>query len=60
MPVNRASSVLAGILATVLLGAFGFDARLGGAEVVGAGLVLAAIGVLSLPRRAPAPAVVTP
>ncbi len=55
VPVNRASSVLAGVLATVLLGAVGFNARLGGAELAGAGLVLLAIAVLALPRRAPAP-----
>ncbi|MBL8951558.1 MAG: hypothetical protein JNK82_12325 [Myxococcaceae bacterium] len=53
VPVNRASSILAGVLATVALGAFGLDARLGAGELLGAGLVLAAIGVLALPRRPP-------
>jgi hypothetical protein len=51
VPVNRASSILAGVLATVALGAFGLGGHLGAGELAGAGLVLGAIGVLALPRR---------
>lgn len=50
VPVNRASSILAGVLATVLLGAFGYGGRLGAGELIGAGLVLLAIILLALPR----------
>lgn len=55
VPVNRASSILAGVVATLLLGLFGFEAHLGGSELAGAGLVLLAIVVLALPRRAVTP-----
>jgi drug/metabolite transporter (DMT)-like permease len=49
VPVNRASSVLAGVLATVVLAALDFGKRLDWHEAVGAALVLAAIAVLSVP-----------
>jgi uncharacterized membrane protein YdcZ (DUF606 family) len=49
VPVNRASSVLAGVLATVCFRLFGHGRALPWHEAVGAGLVLCAIVVLSAP-----------
>jgi hypothetical protein len=48
VPVNRASSVLAGVAATVGMAALGLGRRLEDAEALGAGLVVAAILVLSV------------
>ncbi|MFO0594033.1 MAG: hypothetical protein U0228_01980 [Myxococcaceae bacterium] len=61
VPVNRASSLLAGVVATLTLWALGIGKVLPISEAVGAGLVVAAIGVLSVPpilakrRKAAAP-----
>lgn len=49
VPVNRASSVLAGILATGLLPLLGVASDVKGLELVGAALVIGAILVLSVP-----------
>lgn len=49
VPVNRASSVLAGVLATTSLWALGLGRALDWQEAVGAGLVIMAIAVLSVP-----------
>ena len=49
VPVNRASSLLAGVVATLALWAIGVGKPLPWQEAVGAGLVISAIGVLSLP-----------
>jgi hypothetical protein len=49
VPVNRASSVLAGIVASASLTIFFAQPRLPLKEMVGAGLVIAAITVLALP-----------
>ncbi len=49
VPVNRASSLLAGVGATLLLWGLGVGKPLDWREAVGAGLVVAAIGVLSAP-----------
>lgn len=49
VPVNRASSVLAGLLASVLLSVFLGLKLPGGAELFGAALVVGAIVALSLP-----------
>lgn len=49
VPVNRASSVLAGLLATAALIVFTGAAAMPMSEIVGAGLMIAAIVVLSLP-----------
>ncbi|MEW5743466.1 MAG: hypothetical protein AB1938_31435 [Myxococcota bacterium] len=49
VPVNRASSVLAGVLATMSLWALGLGRTLDWQEAAGAGLVIAAIVVLSVP-----------
>ncbi len=49
VPVNRASSVLAGLLATAALIVWTGAATMPTSEVVGAGLMIAAIVVLSLP-----------
>lgn len=49
VPVNRASSLLAGVVATLSLWAFGLGKPLDWREAIGAGLVISAIGVLSLP-----------
>lgn len=49
VPVNRASSVLAGALATVTLAAVGLGREAPRSEIVGAALVLGAIVVLALP-----------
>jgi drug/metabolite transporter (DMT)-like permease len=49
VPVNRASSVLAGVLATLSLWGLGLGRSLAWQEAAGAGLVISAIGVLSLP-----------
>lgn len=49
VPVNRASSVLAGILASVALAVLLGQHLPGGIELVGASMVVAAIVVLSLP-----------
>ncbi len=47
VPVNRASSVLAGVVATASLSVLGWGAGLGWEEGVGAALVMVAIAVLS-------------
>jgi drug/metabolite transporter (DMT)-like permease len=49
VPVNRASSVLAGLLASLLLAVVLGLEMPGGAELAGAGLVISAIVALSLP-----------
>ncbi len=49
VPVNRASSLLAGVVATLALWALGVGKTLDWREAVGAGLVISAIGVLSIP-----------
>ncbi len=49
VPVNRASSMLAGLAATLLIAAVWGGKFPGPGELVGAGLVIAAILVLSLP-----------
>ena len=51
VPVNRASSVLAGVLATAALAIMGLGHGLPASELWGAGCVLGAIVVLALPRR---------
>jgi hypothetical protein len=51
VPVNRASSVLAGVLATLALWALGAERALDWREAVGALLVIAAIGVLGVAGR---------
>jgi len=58
VPVNRASSVLAGVLGSAVLFGLGMGRGVAGSEIAGAVLVLAAIAVLAvptlLPRKAPA------
>jgi hypothetical protein len=49
VPVNRASSVLAGLCASLALALFLGHRMPGSAELLGAGLVVAAIVALSLP-----------
>jgi hypothetical protein len=49
VPVNRASSLLAGVVATLIMWSIGQGKALDWREGLGAGLVVAAIGVLSLP-----------
>ena len=49
VPVNRASSMLAGVVATLSLWALGLGKALDWREGIGAGLVISAIVVLSLP-----------
>ena len=49
VPVNRASSLLAGVVATMSLWALGIGRVLDWREGIGAGLVISAIVVLSLP-----------
>lgn len=49
VPVNRASSLLAGVVATLTLFWLGIGKSLDWREAVGAGLVISAIGVLSIP-----------
>ncbi len=49
VPVNRASSLLAGVVATLTLWAVGFGKPLDWREAIGAGLVVSAIAVLSVP-----------
>jgi drug/metabolite transporter (DMT)-like permease len=56
VPVNRASSVLAGILASLALGAFFGAPPVPAREFAGAGLVIAAIVVLAWPSPRPRPA----
>lgn len=60
VPVNRASSVLAGVLASLSLWLFAGGRGVSTTELLGAGLILAAICVLAWPtisaRRRPAPA----
>lgn len=51
VPINRASSILAGLLATLLLQVFGFGQQLGTGELAGAALVIAAIALLARPPR---------
>lgn len=48
IPVNRASSILAGVVATYLLTVLGLDPP-DAAQLIGAALIVAAIGFLSLP-----------
>jgi hypothetical protein len=57
VPVNRASSMLAGVSATLIMWALGLGKPLDWREAIGAGLVIAAIVVLSLPSllKRPAP-----
>lgn len=61
VPVNRASSVLAGVLASATLTALLGLPKVAASELVGAGFVLVAILVLALPgvlearRKVPAP-----
>ncbi len=54
VPVNRASSLLAGVVATLSLWGLGLGKALDWREAVGAGLVISAIVILSIPsaRRA--------
>lgn len=54
VPVNRASSVLAGVVGSVTLWALGVGRMPSTHELVGAALIVAAIVVLSMPARAPA------
>lgn len=49
VPVNRASSMLAGVVATLALWGLGIGKVLDWREAIGAGLVISAIIVLSLP-----------
>ncbi|MCC6335410.1 MAG: hypothetical protein IT380_15645 [Myxococcales bacterium] len=56
VPVNRASSVLAGVLATLALWALGLGRALELQEGIGASLVIAAIVVLSVPGLLKKPA----
>lgn len=56
VPVNRASSVLAVLLASLLLTAAYGTAAPHPSEWLGAGILLAALAVLALPRRPDAPA----
>jgi len=49
VPVNRSSSILAGLIASGILWAGLGASAPSGAQLVGAGLILAAIGALSLP-----------
>lgn len=53
VPVNRASSVLAGVLGSAVLTALGMGRAVAGSEVAGAVLVLAAIAVLAVPTLLP-------
>lgn len=52
VPVNRASSVLAGVLATVVLAGIGLGRDAPHSELAGAALVLGAIAALALPSLA--------
>ena len=52
VPVNRASSVLAGVLASAALAFAGLAQQLPASELLGAAMVLGAIVVLAMPRRA--------
>jgi hypothetical protein len=49
VPVNRASSILAGVAASGLLALFTSASGLGRGELIGAGMVVLAIGFLSVP-----------
>ena len=51
VPVNRASSVLAGVLASAALAVAGLAHGLPASELLGAAFVLGAIVVLAIPRR---------
>lgn len=51
VPLNRASSILAGVFAAFALAALGRGTAPGGLELVGAGLLVLAIGVLSFGQR---------
>jgi hypothetical protein len=53
VPVNRASSVLAGVLASTALFALGLEQRMPTSELFGAAFVLGAIVVLAMPTRSP-------
>jgi hypothetical protein len=50
VPVNRASSILAGVVASASLALLGLGRGLATTELIGAGFVLGAIIVLALPR----------
>lgn len=50
VPVNRASSILAGVVASAALALLGLGRSLATTELIGAGFVLGAIVVLALPR----------
>ncbi len=52
VPVNRASSILAGVLATALLALAGAGGPPDARELSGAGILLIAVGLLAWPRRA--------
>ncbi|MBS2018403.1 MAG: hypothetical protein JST00_36395 [Deltaproteobacteria bacterium] len=56
VPVNRASSVLAGVLASVSLAVLGLGKRTATPELLGAAMVLGAIVVLAWPTKKPAAA----
>jgi drug/metabolite transporter (DMT)-like permease len=49
VPVNRASSLLAGVVATLIMWSLGQGKPLDWREGIGAALVVSAIGVLSVP-----------
>lgn len=51
VPLNRASSVLAGVVAALALGLFGASAMPSRGELIGAGLLLVSVLVLSLGDR---------
>ena len=56
VPVNRASSILAGLLATLILWGFFGEKAPGARELIGAGLILAAVVFLSFGPRWSRPA----
>lgn len=51
VPVNRASSVMAGVVATLALQALGLGRGISVWELAGAGFIIAAIVTLSLPKK---------
>lgn len=53
VPVNRASSILAGVVATAALWMWGSGAEVSARELAGAALVTAAIAVLAMRKRPP-------
>jgi len=60
VPVNRASSVLAGLLATLFLSLFFGGKSLPPRELLGAALLLTAIVILALPQKRKEPNKITP